>query len=593
MSFTLPALIVVATMPALLQSAENAQQVVPRGSAVERRAPLPRKDSIRVLKVARRAQSDFEEVRRELLPRQSGLSGRTCDVVIGKYCHWQMQGSGPPPEAARVITGREQLLTVLDSLGRLVPGDQWIIAQKVRYLMEAGRPEEAEAMAVQCAAQAGVSATRRWCRALAGYTAQERGDYAHADSAFAAAFAEMPESERCDWQDLTLLLDGKAKGEYKKLSCAARDSMATALWRLVQPLYLTGVNDLRTEFLARVTRMHIEQNSRTPMRYSQGADDRETLLRYGGGLWYTQDIPPAGSGRSSTVASHRRGPAFNFFPQSRALAALEQLRLDDWEFSGLAPRTHYAPEYAKRFLRLLDHQLAVFRRGDSALIVAAFDLTDEVAIGGGHLEAGLFAAALERGGVAPPLGTSIANPGPTNISTMRAPWRPMIVSLEVLDRENRTAERARYSVRLPPPGARLSLSDLLLYTPRDTTPVALTEAMPLALRALRVPRSRRLGLFWEAYGVRPKGEAFEYALLVEPIGQSWIRRTFIKLKLKEKDAALSLQWKEVPAAADGIASRALTVDLSPLKPGRYRVRLSLTPTGDLPILAERELDIMQ
>ena len=39
--------------------------------------------------------------------------------------------------------------------------------------------------------------------------------------------------------------------------------MTAAFWRLVQPLYLTNVNDLRTEFLARITRMYIEQDSRT------------------------------------------------------------------------------------------------------------------------------------------------------------------------------------------------------------------------------------------------------------------------------------------------------------------------------------------
>ena len=503
------------------------------------------------------------------------------------------KGSGPPPEEPKVIAEREKLLHLLDSLGRRLPGDKWIIAQKLRYLMEAGRPDEAESMAEQCAEHAPVSATRRWCRALAGYAAQERGDYAHADSAFALALAEMPDQERCTWQDLSLLLEGKAAGQYKRLSCAARDSMTAALWRLVQPLYLTGVNDLRTEFLARVTRMLIEKDSRSPMTNSPGADLRETLIRYGGGLWYTQDEPPPGSSRPPVVASHRRGPAFNFFPVARALASLEQLKLDDWEYTGLAPRTRYAPGYAQRFMGLIDNQVAVFRRGDSALVVAAFDVTEDVAMPGTHVQAGVFAAFLENGGVSQPFGKAIDNPGQTTITTMSVPWRPMIVSLEVLDRENRSAGRARYSVRLPAPGMRLSMSDLLLYTPRDSTPTRLADAVPLSLRALRVPRSRRLGLFWETYGVRPQGEVFDYALLVVPIGESWVRRTFVKLKLKDKTSSLSLQWRENPAISDGIASRGLTVDLNSLKPGRYRVTLSMTSGADLPIVAQREIEILK
>jgi hypothetical protein len=242
---------------------------------------------------------------------------------------------------------------------------------------------------------------------------------------------------------------------------------------------------------------------------------------------------------------------------------------------------------------LIDNQVAVFRRGDSALVVAAFDVTEDVAMPGAHFQAGVFAALLENGGVSQPYGKAIDNPGKTTITTMRVPWRPMIVSLEVLDRENRSAGRARYSVRLPAPGTRLSMSDLLMYAPRDSAPLQLTEAVPLSLRAPRVPRSRRLGLFWETYGVRPQGEVFDYALLVAPVGESWLRRAFVKLKLKDKTSSLSLQWRENPAIADGIASRGLTVDLSTLKPGRYRVRLSLTSGADLPVVAERDIEILK
>lgn len=592
MAFMLSALIA-ATMPALMQATGQDRSAATRLSPVEVRAPLARKDSIRALKAARRAQNDFEVLHRQLLPRQSGLYERNCDVVIGRFCHWQnSNGNGPPPEDPEVVQGRERLLKVLDSLGRRIPGDRWIIAQKLRYRLEAGRMEEADSVAAACAASTTVSATRSWCRALTGYTAQERGDYTNAEAAFASALAEMPEQERCQFQDLSLILEGKAKGRYKRLSCAERDSMATALWRLVQPLYLTGVNDLKTEFFARVTRMNMERNSRSPMSYSQGADDRETLLRYGGGLWYTQDDPPPGSTRPSIVASHRRGPAFNFFPDAGALASPEQLRLDDWNFTGVASRTRYAPEYAQVFHPLLDHQLAVFRRGDSALIVAAFDVTADGALGGGQLRAGVFAAVFENGGVSVPLGGPIENPRPTTISTLQAPWRSLIVSLEVLDAATRAAGRARYSVKLPEAGPRLSLSDVLLYAPRDSTPTRLKDALPLALHTARVPRGQPLGLFWETYGVHKTGEEMAIAVLVEPIGQSWFRRAFTKLRIVDKQKGLSVQWQEAPDAADGIASRAVAVDLSTLKPGRYRVRLSLTPKGDLPIVSNREIEVM-
>ena len=556
-------------------------------------APLSHKDSLRALGTARKAQNDFEVVRRRFLPRQEGLSNGACDVVVGRFCYRQGASSGPPREAERVVSARQRLLQLLDSLSRLLPNDRWIFAQRVRYELEAGRPDVSFELASSCAEHAAVPETRHWCRTLMGYVAQRQGDYVRADSAFSSALAQMPMEERCEFQDLSPLLEGDAARAYRRLSCAARDSMTASLWRLVQPLYLIGVNDLRTEYLARVTRARIEEDTRIPLGSAPSDDDREGLLRYGGSLWYTQEDAPAGSSRPSVVAGHARGPAFNFFPLAKGLLSPGELRVSDWQFDGVTARTRYAPEWAAHFLGLLDQQVAVFRRGDSAFIVAAFDATDDGLFTGTDLTAGIFAAGLELGGVGSPTGRTIPNPGPATVTTLRVPWRAMIVSLEVLDRSNHAAGRARFSVKLPPPGARLAMSDLLLFAPRDSTPTALDAALPLALSSLRVPRNRKLGLFWETYGARPQAEPLDYALRVEPVGQGWFHRAFIRLKLKEKDSALNVQWREVAEVTDGVASRGLAVDLESLKPGHYRVRLALSSGVSEPIVAEREIEILR
>ena len=116
--------------------------------------------------------------------------------------------------------------------------------------------------------------------------------------------------------------------------------------------------------------------------------------------------------------------------------------------------------------------------------------------------------------------------------------------------------------------------------------------MPAAMHAPRVARSQRMGLFWETYGVRPEGETFTYALLVEPVGEGWMSRAFTRLGLKDKPSALSLQWQEVPEAVDRMASRGLALDLSPLKPGPYRVRLTLSSTATVPITSERYIEVL-
>ena len=591
MPLTLSALIVAATMPSLMQSVANVQPTELRSAMLASPPSLSPKDSVRALKFARRAQGDFEVLRRRLLPIEDSPEG-ACDNVIGRYCYREQMGFGPPAEAPEVIGGRARLLTVLDSVGRLLPGDRWILGQKLRYFLEQGRLNTADSLAVGCAANTQVPSTSGWCLALVGYTAQERGDYKRADAAFSSALEAMPEKERCEFQDLSILLDGRAAGQYKHATCQERDSLATVFWRLVQPLYLTGTNDLRTEFLARITRLYIERDTQTPMSGRWGSDDRETLLRYGGGQYYTQLYRPPGSTREAAIASHRRGPSFNFVPGARSLAAPNQLTLEDWEYANVATRSGYAPAWAGSFQPLVENQVALFRRGDSAVVVAAFKIDDHVTTSmAKNFQAGVFAAVVDSGNIQTPIGTTLNNVGSTVVSTIHALWRPMIVSLEVMDTSSRAAGRARYALKLPTPGARLSLSDLLLYTPSDSAPTNLNQAIPRAMQALRVPNSRQIGLFWEAYGARPEGEAFEYSLLVQPIGRSWIHRAAIKLRITDPDRSLSVLWNEVPSVTDDIACRGVTVDLSRLKPGRYRVRLSLTGRGEAPIVSERDIEI--
>jgi len=233
----------------------------------------------------------------------------------------------------------------------------------------------------------------------------------------------------------------------------------------------------------------------------------------------------------------------------------------------------------------------LFRRGDSAFIVAAFD-ADDGSPATEPRQVGAFAAVVDRGGLLAPVGSAVEQAGSGVVSTLVAPWRPLVISLEMLNKPKGSAGRARFAPKLPAAGTRLSLSDLLLYTPRDSAPKSLSDAIPRVLHALRAPLNRQIGVFWETYGVRQSGERLEYALVVAPEDESFLHRALAKLRVVDADQSLSLQWQEVQSAANGIASRGLTVDLSRLRPGRYSVRLMLTSGKDVPIVAERSIDII-
>ena len=584
MLVTLSAL-VVGMMPALYQSTP-ASDAAPAASPAVR--SLSSRDSTRVLRLAHKVQGDFETSRRRLLPYEPLGGGGGCDATVGRYCYRQ-QFASPPNEAPQVVAARTRLLATLDSLGAMVPGDRWILGQRVRYLMEAGRPLAADSVAIACAARSEVATTASWCFALVGYTAQQMGSYPRADAAFTAALERMPASERCKWEDIALLLGRSDAGPYR-VDCRARDTVTASFWRLVQPLYLSPVNDLRTEFLARITRMYIEEGTRTPMSDWWGSGERETLLRYGVALWYTQGEVPRGDVRPQ-IAGFRREPSFNFFPDAHVFESPDRLTVEDWEYWNLESRPTYAPMWATYFQPMNDHQVALFRRGDSAFIVAAFDV-DDGAPAGEARQAGAFAAMVDRGGVLTPFGTTIPHAGRSVVSTLVAPWRPLIVSLEVLNPTRGVAERARFAPKLPQSNGRLGLSDLLLYEPRDSAPASLAEAVPRALHALRAPSNRQIGVFWETYGVRSEGERFDYALLVTPEDEGLLHRALAKLHVVDPDRSLRVQWREVPSSANGVASRGMTVDLSTLRPGRYSIRLMLTSGTDVPIVAERSIEIL-
>ena len=194
-----------------------------------------------------------------------------------------------------------------------------------------------------------------------------------------------------------------------------------------------------------------------------------------------------------------------------------------------AARERYQPEYADTLVAL-PHQSAVFRRGDSALVVAAYDLSGDTRFQGRALEAALVLAPDER--TTPHVGR-LSGARPRGVVTAAAPWGPLLVSLEVIARGTRRAARARHGWRSAWGGQPL-LSELLLFDPPDPPdpldlpgpadsvappppPTTLTAALPHALGSEVVRIDRRLGLYWELYGLDPPGQLGTTSVAASPI----------------------------------------------------------------------------
>jgi hypothetical protein len=547
-------------------------------------------DSLRALRLARRAQESFEFTRKQYLPREWGVGSHHCDVRIGRWCVWNDETNDrvPPTESSRITQAREKLLAVLDSLGELYPGDEWVAAQRIRYLIEVKRYADAARVADRCTASG--SAYR--CRAFAGVALHDSGAVAAADSAFGAALAAMPDSVRCEWTDIRLLLDDEIHDRYERADCATRERIASVFWLLTTPLYLRD-HDFRNEFLARVAENEMHRDSRTPMGSPTESAFRETTLRYGFDTWFVRDDPAPGSMQEPAIAGYREGGSgLNFVPAYDVFASPLDLRASDWDFKMRTARSLYGPRYARHF-ESLTPQIALFRRGDSALMIAAYALRDDTLLARHSLETGLFVVAADSDALGEPIGTVKLDADRTGLLSATTPWTPMIVSVELLDPKLKNAARQRIGVRPPPSIGRLGISDLLMFAPRsaDSLPHRLDDALPLALHNEDIDRNKPLGLFWEAYGVRPAGESFTVSIGIERIQDGWMRRTAQRLHLATPFSPMKMQWTEVPDRGDGIASRSVTLDLSKLEPGRYEISLSVGTAEGLPLLVKRELTV--
>jgi hypothetical protein len=598
-----------ATLPLSTHGTARAQGAPDRGALASRampgehHAPSTATESTAVLRRARAAQAEFERTRRQQLPTIPGGSGGRCDVRVGRFCYWYDDGEDDgPPEPKRTGAAREKLLGRLADAAERLPGDRWIAGQRVRYFVEQGRHADAVAAARACAGEAW------WCTALAGLAFHTAGDFGAADSTFAAALAAMPPATRCAWTDLSLLLEDEIAKRYERTACdgrtgtagapdttgvagpvTARTDLARRFWALARPLYLLPGNDLRTEIFARITMAEIQAGLPSVHGTTWGPDLREIVIRYGWPTRWSRDLPRPMSS-DSPVLGHDPAPSYDFAPAARPLDDPAAADADDWALRDPLAQTRYAPAYAKAFVTL-PHQAAFFRAGDSARVVVAFDVREDTLFRRDSL---LAAAALIT---APDSALVVRHAGPAArraVLELTARWEGALLSVEIADTAARHVARSRHGVRPPGAGDSLgthALSDVLLLDTADSLPATLDAAIPRARGSERVRRDERLGVYWELYGTRGDGAPVTYSLTVERESDSWLRRAAETIRLSDKPAPITMRWTDAVAGTAPLSPRALAVDLSPLRRGRYRLTLTAELPGEPVLRVERAIEV--
>ncbi len=167
------------------------------------------------------------------------------------------------------------------------------------------------------------------------------------------------------------------------------------------------------------------------------------------------------------------------------------------------------------------------------------------------------------------------------------------MSGEVYAPDNKAVARARYGIQpWLAPGARVTLSDLLLFKAYGALPTSVEAAAHHALYSARVMADEKLGVYWESYGTDPAGEAIRISLMVTP-EQIVPRSRILKMLGLEKDVKpVVVSTEDHSMLGTSVTPRALLVDISSLPKGTYTVRLEAEAAGQYTVRSERRITVI-
>ncbi|UCF19302.1 MAG: hypothetical protein JSU87_15450, partial [Gemmatimonadota bacterium] len=316
-------------------------------------------DPQEVIKGVREAQADLERRRRAEVPRWKSL---TCDDKVGRHCLLFPPYREYRLESDSLRQAREALLGSLAAAGNAMPGDEWVLGQRIRYLLEGGQKRQALELTLDCRVE-----RRWWCSALAGYVLHQMQRYEPADSAFEVARAAMPDAERRRWNDISVFLDDELGKAYREATAEGRDSLERRFWWLADPLYVIAGNDRRTEHYARHVQSTLLAEAESGFGEIDESDLRQIIVRHGlPSNWVTFEAVTSRQGDWLMPKRIFDAPLVAvYYPQRRRFVPHPRFLLDptsikprEWELEPEAPRASYDPLHLSFFGRL-EHQVAV------------------------------------------------------------------------------------------------------------------------------------------------------------------------------------------------------------------------------------------
>ena len=535
-----------------------------------------RLDTAHVRERAHAIQATFERSRRARLPVTLGGGGR-CDVRVGRFCWWYEDDRLPPVAEPEAITrARDDLVTALDSLGIESPADPFIAGLRVHYRVEGRHWDDAARVAQSCVTAAW------WCGTLRGYAATAAGRAALADSAFAAALRDMPDSTRCAWTDIRVILPAPAREGYERLPCTARDTVERRYWMLATPRLGAEANEWRLEYFARRVVVTVLASALTPHRLAWGSDTEELVLRYGWPLSWSRTLPGPLSTAEPDIVGHDPAPSFHHGAVEGLLRDPAASSSDSWNLADVRAESRFAHPHIGR-IAPMTAQVARFRRGDSTLLVASYATGDDS-----------LAAATAVLGIARATGqftSRVIGSGRRGTGTLTVTGDVAMAGVELLDTTTGSFGRTRH-LWPPPSNAPEALSDVLLHDSEERGAESLEDALAQAMPGTAIVRTRPVGLYWEVYGTRAGGDSLGTAIRVERLDQGVVASIRERLGFADPESPVQVHWTEARPPSAGVTRRSLSLDLARLPAGRYRIGLSVNGAAPGPLTRQVEVELV-
>ncbi len=535
-------------------------------------------------------------------------------------------GAIMPGRRAAVAGARARLLVTLREAWSGDQSNGWLTGQLVRFLTDADSIQAAASVAQEC------SAEKWWCHALAGFVSAREGNTVQAGTSYGAMRAAMPDSLRCAWSDVSMLLEADAQKAYGALSCAARDSLHEQLWWLSDPMFRIAGNERLVEQETR--RMEIAlrratgQDERFRYDVPRGGDALTEMIQRYGWPTYTSwtgatDDNTGDNYRIGTLNAQLASPYTTFeytpgrirtIPSWRAVADPFSATVADWgiitedEYSRITtawwPLSHFRP--TRRVVQLPQGQVAFMRRQNHTDVWVAVPLTHPALIEGTAVKpAGYDVMLLASTGPASvdSLDQQIADGDATAVLTGTLTHQRALLAVEAIGAGNaRVDARARFAVTAPPILAdmsdkEVSISSIALLEPlpaevlREPSDALLHHMLPgLKLAA----DARKVTLYWEYYGLGARDSArVQLSVVDDTTGGGAVskadRTEYVDASWNEADARLNAGTMQGPVP---LKLRAIALDLGNLKAGRYSIQLLVTLNDGSTRSAETSVELL-